>query len=114
MFTWAEFGKFNVYLIVVSGFIMATSIIETLSISFVLPASECELRFSSTQKGILSGVGFAGIITSSYVWGFLSDTKGRRAVIVPSLLLAFGCSLLSSFSPDFWSLAAFRFLHGLL
>lgn len=112
--TVAEFGKFNVYLIVISGIIMATSIIETLSISFVLPASECEMRFSSTQKGVLSGVGFAGIIASSYVWGFLSDTVGRRAVIVPSLLLGFLCTVLSSFAPEFWTLIFFRFLHGLL
>lgn len=108
------FGKFNVFLIILSGIIMATSIIETLSISFILPASECELHFSSSQKGVLSGVGFVGIIASSYVWGFLSDTIGRRAVIVPSLLLAFGCTVLSSFSPEFWSLIFLRFMHGIL
>lgn len=114
MIWFSEFGKFNVYLIFVCGVIMATNIVETLSISFVLPASECEMQMSSSQKGVLSAVGFAGIITSSYVWGYFSDTKGRRAVMIPSLLIAFVFSLLSSLSPNFWTLITFRYLHGVL
>lgn len=93
---------------------MATSLVETLSISFVLPASECEMHLSSSQKGVLSAVGFFGILSSSYVWGYLSDTKGRRAVMIPSLLIAFAFTVLSCLSPSYWVLITFRFFHGVL
>lgn len=102
------------YLIVVCGVIMATAIVETLSISFVLPASECELHLSNGQKGVLSAIGFGGKLTGSYVWGYLCDTQGRRAVMMPSLLLTFLCTLLSSISPNYWLLTTSRYLHGLL
>lgn len=55
-----------------------------------------------------------GIIASSFLWGYLADTKGRQIVIKWSLLLAFIASVASSFSNDFWSLLILRFLTGFL
>ncbi|XP_037024120.1 synaptic vesicle glycoprotein 2A-like [Bradysia coprophila] len=54
----------------------------------------------------------AGIIVSSFLWGYLADTKGRQIVMKWSLLLAFIVSVASSFSNDFWSLLILRFLTG--
>lgn len=114
------------------GIVISTALVETLSISYILPVSECDMNLSSTQKGIISAVGFvglnknyhravvilissyAGIISSSHLWGFLADTKGRRTVIVPTLLAAFGCTLLSSLAPNFWVFVVLRFLNGFL
>lgn len=114
------------------GIVISTALVETLSISYILPVSECDMNLSSTQKGIITAVGFvglkkkggvvilqlisscAGIISSSHLWGFLADTKGRRAVIVPTLLSAFGCTVLSSLAPNFWVFAILRFLNGFL
>lgn len=33
---------------------------ETLGISFVLPVSECDLRLTTQNKGVLSAIGFLG------------------------------------------------------
>lgn len=55
-----EFGKFNVYLIVVCGIVYSTALVETLSISYILPVSECDLNLSTSQKGILTAIGFIG------------------------------------------------------
>lgn len=109
-----EFGCFNYYLIVVSGVILATVILETLGISFVMPVSECDMNLTSKDKGILSAIGFIGIIASSHLWGFLADTQGRRAVILPTLLVSFACTVASSLTTQFWLFVVFRFLNGFL
>lgn len=69
------FGKFNIFLIIFSGLALTTILMETLGISYILPVSECELNLSSKEKGLLSGISFAGIIASSHLWGFLADTQ---------------------------------------
>jgi MFS transporter, VNT family, synaptic vesicle glycoprotein 2 len=53
-----------------------------------------------------------GIITSSMLWGFLADTKGRRSVILPTLFLASACSVLSSFTSQIWVFMLLRYLTG--
>ncbi|KAG4066762.1 hypothetical protein HA402_012829 [Bradysia odoriphaga] len=126
-----EFGKFNYVLVAVTGISLAAVLIEMIGISFVLPVSECDLSLTTKDKGMLSSIGFvgtiviifsknfkltkicrAGIIASSFLWGYLADTKGRHVVIKWSLLLAFISSVASSFSNDFWSLLILRFLTG--
>lgn len=80
----------------------------------VIPVSQCDLELTANQKGMLAGVSYFGIICSSHMWGFLADTKGRRRVIQPTLLLAFLMSVASSFAPNFYIFLALRFLNGFL
>lgn len=108
------FGKFNYLLVILSGAVLSTVLLETLGISFILPVAECDLDLSTKDKGLLSAVAFAGIITSSHLWGFLADTKGRRAVIMPTLFMAFIITIISSFVKSFWVFVSLRFLSGLL
>lgn len=86
--------------------------LETLAISFVLPVSQCDISLTIQERGIMSAIGFAGIIVSSHLWGFLADTQGRRRIIRPTLLVGFILTVFSSFSNDFWSLVILRFLNG--
>lgn len=109
-----KFGKFNYILIVLSGGIMASAFFELTSVNFILPLAECDLEMSSTDKGILSSIGYVGVILSSHFWGFLADTKGRRSMLIPSLLMAFVATLLSSLANSFWLLVGFRFINGFL
>ncbi|XP_061390195.1 synaptic vesicle glycoprotein 2A-like [Musca vetustissima] len=107
------FGKFNYLLILICGLILANVLLETLAISFVLPVSQCDLNLSVQERGIMSAIGFAGIITSSHLWGFLADTTGRRNVIRPTLLIGFAITVVSSFSTNFWTLVILRYLNGI-
>ncbi|XP_005183229.1 synaptic vesicle glycoprotein 2B [Musca domestica] len=107
------FGKFNYLLILISGLILANVLLETLGISFVLPVSQCDLNLSVQEQGIMSAIGFAGIISSSHLWGFLADTTGRRSVIRPTLLVGFLITVVSSFSTNFWTLVILRYLNGI-
>ncbi|XP_049310054.1 synaptic vesicle glycoprotein 2B [Bactrocera dorsalis] len=106
------FGKFNYLLILISGLILANVLLETLGISFVLPVSQCDLNLTIQQRGILSAIGFAGIISSSHLWGFLADTTGRRNIIRPTLLLGFVVTVLSSFATNFWLMVILRYING--
>ncbi|XP_012158342.1 synaptic vesicle glycoprotein 2B isoform X2 [Ceratitis capitata] len=106
------FGKFNYILILVSGLILANVLLETLGISFVLPVSQCDLNLTIQERGILSAIGFAGIISSSHLWGFLADTTGRRNVIRPTLLLGFVVTVVSSFATSFWLMVILRYING--
>jgi MFS transporter, VNT family, synaptic vesicle glycoprotein 2 len=108
------FGKFNYGLIVLTGAILGCVFLETVSINFILPVAQCDLNLTNRDKGILSGVAFMGIIVSSHLWGFLADTRGRKAVIVPTLMVAFVISIISSFTKSFWMLVVLRFLTGIL
>lgn len=94
--------------------ILNAVLLETLGISFVMPVSQCDLHLTTQEKGVLAAVSFLGIICSSHLWGYLADTKGRRFVIRPTLLLAFTLSVCSSFTTDFYTLAVLRFLNGFL
>lgn len=106
------FGKFNYLLILISGLILANVLLETLGISFVLPVSQCDLNLTIQERGILSAIGFAGIISSSHLWGFLADTTGRRNIIRPTLFLGFVVTVLSSFATNFWLMVILRYING--
>ncbi|XP_052900101.1 synaptic vesicle glycoprotein 2B-like [Anopheles moucheti] len=111
-FSMTKFGIYNMYLIAISGTILAAVVLETLGISYVLPVAECDLLLTTKEKGVLSAISFAGIICSSHLWGFLADTRGRRTIIVPTLLLAVASSTLSSLTTNFWLITVMRFLTG--
>ncbi|XP_055844744.1 synaptic vesicle glycoprotein 2B-like isoform X2 [Episyrphus balteatus] len=106
------FGIFNYVLIILGGLLMTCTYYETALASFILPAAGCDLELTNQEKGILSAIGYIGIIVSSHLWGFLADTKGRRYVILPAVLISSTISVLSSFSNTFWLLVLLRFLNG--
>ncbi|XP_058813431.1 synaptic vesicle glycoprotein 2B-like [Topomyia yanbarensis] len=107
-----KFGKFNYILIIISGTILTSVLLETLGISYVIPVAECDLLLTTKEKGVLSAVAFAGIIASSHLWGFLADTRGRKKVIVPTLFLTFAATVISSFTSNFWIITILRFFAG--
>lgn len=96
------------------GIVMAALIMETIGVTFIIPVSQCDLKMTTSEKGILGASGFFGIICSSHLWGYLADTKGRRAIIKPTLLMAFLISVASSFVQNFELLATLRFFNGFL
>lgn len=104
----------NYFLIVISGIILGAVLLETCAISFVIPVSECDMKLNAFDKGILAAVSFIGMICSSHLWGYLADTKGRKFVILPSLLITFVLAVGSSFTKNFAIFAILRFLNGFL
>ncbi|XP_037039784.1 synaptic vesicle glycoprotein 2B-like [Bradysia coprophila] len=107
------FGKFNWILIILSGAVLSAVFLETVTtINFILPVAQCDLQMTNQDKGLLSAIGFVGIIVSSHLWGFLADTRGRKKVIVTSLFIAFFTTIISTFTQSYWLLVVLRFLNG--
>lgn len=109
-----EFGLFHYILVLLCGLVQISVAMETMGITYILPVSECDLGLNAGRKGILSGATFVGAICSSHLWGYLADTRGRRRIIRPTLLMAFIISVASSFVQNFYLFTALRFLNGFL
>ncbi|XP_041968012.1 4-hydroxybenzoate transporter PcaK-like [Aricia agestis] len=105
-------GKFNHLVLLTCGLILLNVSMETVGMSYVITAAECELRLTSHHKGMVTAAAFIGIISTSFLWGYLGDKRGRRAVMLPAMVTSAAFSVASSFSTNVWMLAALRFLTG--
>lgn len=108
------FGKFNIYLLLICGAIYANTALGVTVLSFVLPAASCDFHMDSTSKGVLSGAPMIGMLVGSYFWGCLADTKGRKCVLVTTLILDGICGLASSVTTIYSLFLALRLCNGFL
>ncbi|VEN47194.1 unnamed protein product [Callosobruchus maculatus] len=108
------YGKFNLILYMVSVTAGWSSIFETTTMSYVFPAAECDLELSLSHKGWLNAITYAGMISSAFIWGYLSDTLGRKKLLVIGYLLDALLVTISAFSQNFYVLITTKFLGGLI
>ncbi|XP_015108435.1 synaptic vesicle glycoprotein 2C [Diachasma alloeum] len=106
------FGKFHYMLLMICGLIYMDTAIGVTIISFVLPAAQCDLQMDSTTKGWLSASPMFGMVIGSYIWGCLADTKGRKIVLIATLLMDGIVGIVSSFVQQFWPFLLLRFFNG--
>ncbi|XP_066591986.1 synaptic vesicle glycoprotein 2B-like [Prorops nasuta] len=106
------FGKFHYMLLTICGLIYMDTAIGVTILSFVLPAAQCDLEMDSTAKGWLTASPMLGMVIGSYIWGCLADTKGRKIVLIATLLMDGIVGILSSFVQYFWVFLIFRFFNG--
>ncbi|PNF37878.1 hypothetical protein B7P43_G07402 [Cryptotermes secundus] len=106
------YGKFNHLLNLLAIPAASTTMIDTTTMSYILPSAECDLNLSNVDKGILNAVVFGGMTSGALFWGFLSDTLGRRKLLLACYCLLASITIASSFSQTFWSLGLFKFLGG--
>lgn len=107
-------GKMHYLLTFITGLIISASMTETMGMNFIMKSAECDFGLVSTDKGLLSSVGYIGIVSMAFFWGYLSDTKGRRDTMKWTLLCTSGASILSSFAPNFTIFVVLRFFVGVL
>ncbi|XP_060525996.1 synaptic vesicle glycoprotein 2C-like isoform X2 [Cylas formicarius] len=112
--TLTGYGVYNLYVLLAAGGCLMCVIVETMSMSFVTPAAQCDLNLSLAQKGILASIAFIGVFVSSHMWGFLADTRGRKNVLVFCLISSSVLSLICSIVPWAWLFILLRFLNGAL
>lgn len=108
------FGKFNLFSLLGTGGSLMCVIVETLSASFIAPSAQCDLNLTVSQKGLLSSVGFLGVVASSQIWGYLADTKGRKEVVYRTLIISAMFSLMGSLVTNAWVFIFLRFCNGFL
>lgn len=108
------YGKFNFYVLLATGGCLMCVIIETMCMSFIIPAAQCDLNLTLTQKGILVSIGFLGVITTSHFWGFMADYRGRKDILVFCLITSSLSTLACSLVPWVWLFILLRFMNGAL
>jgi nitrate/nitrite transporter NarK len=82
--------------------------------SYVLGSIKGELLLSYTESGALMSAYFTGYMIGQIPWGILADRFGSRRVMAVSVFGVSLATVLFGFGTDFLSLAATRFLAGLL
>ncbi|GLV32006.1 uncharacterized protein CBL_07765 [Carabus blaptoides fortunei] len=110
----AKFGKFNLLMLVVALAASFSSTFTTTSMSYVLPAAQCDLELSLVDKGMLNACTYLGMISSSFFWGFLADTLGRKKLQVWGYWLDVFCNIGCALSQSFWMLLVFKYFSGFL
>jgi nitrate/nitrite transporter NarK len=97
------------------GFLALTILaIMNSAYSYVLGSIKGELLLSYTESGALMSAYFTGYMVGQIPWGLLADRHGSRRVMAVSVLGVSVATVLFGFGTDFLSLAATRFLAGLL
>lgn len=56
-----EYGLYNISLLFVCGGLLMAVIMETMSMSYILPAAQCDLDLTLEDKSILSAISFLGL-----------------------------------------------------
>ncbi|CAH1790251.1 unnamed protein product [Owenia fusiformis] len=107
------YGKFHMLVLALSGWAVSSDAVEVLAISFVLPSAECDLRMSSSDKGLLNALLFVGMMIGGFCWGTLADIKGRRGIVIWSLAVNGLAGLGSAFAQSYWLFLLLRFISGI-
>ncbi|XP_028129872.1 synaptic vesicle glycoprotein 2B isoform X2 [Diabrotica virgifera virgifera] len=100
-----SFGKFNILLIIATICGIFAPIFETTTMSYIFAPAQCDLNLSLQDKGMIS---------TSFVWGFLLDTFGRRKFMIYGYFLDAIVVFLSSCSQSIEMLMLSKFLGGVI
>lgn len=107
-----KFGKFHIYITLACGLIYMNTAMGVTLLSFVLPAATCDFHMTSEDKAMMNSAPMLGMIFGSFFWGCLADTKGRKLVLVLTLLGDGLFGIASSVTPWFIPFLVLRFFNG--
>ncbi|VVC99937.1 unnamed protein product [Leptidea sinapis] len=86
----------------------------TSATSYIFTQAQCQMGLRLVDMGTLNAMTYGGMIASAVIWGFLSDTLGRRKIIVWGLFGTGIIEVISAFSQNFTMLLIMRFCSGFL
>uniref|UniRef100_A0A8C9EXW0 SV2 related protein n=1 Tax=Pavo cristatus TaxID=9049 RepID=A0A8C9EXW0_PAVCR len=106
------FGKFQWKLSVITGLAWMADAMEMMILSILAPQLHCEWRLPSWQVALLTSVVFVGMMSSSTLWGNISDQYGRKTGLKISVLWTLYYGILSGFAPIYSWILVLRGLVG--
>ncbi|XP_068430271.1 synaptic vesicle 2-related protein [Clinocottus analis] len=105
------FGKFHQRLFVLIGLSWVGDAMEIMILRVLAPQLHCEWRLQSHEVALITSVVFVGMGIGSVVIGTMSDSYGRKAILIISMCWVMFYGFLSAFAPVYrWVL----FLRGLV
>ncbi|XP_049812694.1 synaptic vesicle glycoprotein 2C-like [Schistocerca nitens] len=108
------FGKFNYILLLVAFPAAMINVFDTTAMAYILPVAQCDLGLTNLDKGGLNAITYAGMITSAFMWGGLSDTLGRQRLLMISLILDGVLAVASAFAVQLWAMFLLRYFVGFI
>ncbi|XP_058794446.1 synaptic vesicle glycoprotein 2C [Phymastichus coffea] len=106
------YGRFHYFLLAVCGFVSTSEEMDVISMSFILPSAQCDLKLDTQDKGWLNSIIFIGMMAGAYAWGSVADALGRRKVLIAISFMNALCIVASSFTQSYELFMLFRFLNG--
>uniref|UniRef100_G3UGI9 Synaptic vesicle 2-related protein n=1 Tax=Loxodonta africana TaxID=9785 RepID=G3UGI9_LOXAF len=106
------FGKFQWKLSVLTGLAWMADAMEMMILSILAPQLHCEWQLPSWQVALLTSVVFVGMMSSSTLWGNISDQYGRWKGLKVSVLWTLYYGILSAFAPVYTWILVLRGLVG--
>lgn len=91
-------GCFHVLILILGCIIALCLTFGIISISLVMPVNERDLELNSSRKGGIEACLFMGMLVGSVLFGWLSDSCGRRVALLWALPLTSASLLFSAFS----------------
>lgn len=109
---WSRFHLLVVFALGVTWILDGLEVTISGAVSGVLqePAT---LGFNSAQVGLIASFYLAGAVLGALVFGRLTDSHGRKKMFFATLGVYLCGALLTAFSWNLWSFAAFRCVTGL-
>lgn len=107
-----KIGRFHYFQLIFCGLSLMAMMTEVGSVSAIMSAAKCDLKFSVIEQSLLGSSGFLGVVLGSQVLGILADTKGRKTALVTALIVSICSSTISSVSVNTAMLIVFRIITG--
>lgn len=108
----AGYGRFHYILLGICGLVSTSEEMDVISMSFILPAAQCDLDLNTQTKGWLNSIIFIGMMAGAYCWGSAADSLGRKKVLIVISIMNALCIVASSFCQTYGLFMLFRFLNG--
>ncbi|XP_037296767.1 synaptic vesicle glycoprotein 2C isoform X2 [Manduca sexta] len=108
------YGRFNICLIIYSMPAFWSAVSVTSAVSYVYPRAQCDMNLSLLNMGTVTAMTYGGMISSAMVWGFLSDTLGRKKIMIWGFIASGLVEITAAFSQNYAMLLVTRFASGFL
>ncbi|XP_066252366.1 synaptic vesicle glycoprotein 2B-like isoform X1 [Euwallacea similis] len=108
------YGRFHYEILAVSAMSILSLGFQNGLSSYVFPAAQCDLNFTSFELGILNMAFMIGGIASCFLWGALADNLGRKKILFFTHLFDAIVTVICSVLPTTTNLLVCRFLNGFL
>ncbi|CAB3235115.1 unnamed protein product [Arctia plantaginis] len=108
------YGKFNIALMLCTLPAFWSAVSVTSSTSYIFTRAQCDMGLNLLDMGTIAAMTYGGMISSAMVWGFLSDTLGRRKIMVWGFFCSGLVEIMAAMSQNFAMLLVTRFASGFL
>ncbi|XP_049870515.1 synaptic vesicle glycoprotein 2C-like [Pectinophora gossypiella] len=109
-----SYGRFNIYMMLATLPAFWSAVSVTSSVSYIFTRAQCDMQLNLLDMGTVSAITYGGMISSAMVWGFLSDTLGRRQIMVWGFFCSGLVEAAAAMSQNFAMLLVTRFCSGFL